>query len=140
MSAENGESIVGFDAERALEAARRETDDAVQVCAEYTPAEYRLLHVADAVRDQYDDDAEIVDLSDLLHKSATIDFTERDTLPTFYPMVDETLAFVTYTDLNIVIRVIAETEEALYLSVDRGTEITPAVEAVSAIVNERAGD
>ena len=135
----NGEdaSVVGFDSERALSAARSLVGaDSILVCAEYDTADFRLLHVDDRVEEKYDSFEELIEAGELFHRYGQVDFFEGDTVTGFYEPLEETKAFVTYTDFAILLRVLGD-REALYLSVVPGTEITPLIEEMTGIV---AGD
>jgi hypothetical protein len=131
-------SIVEYDSERALAASRSVVgEEAVLVCAEYTPEDFRLLHVDERIEAEYDSYAEVIEAGELFHRYGQVDFFEGDTVSGLYEPTDETRAFVTYTDFAILVRVLGD-REGLYLSVEAGTEVTPLVERTSEIVTGNA--
>jgi hypothetical protein len=136
MSSEDA-PIVDYDSERALAEARELAGvDAVLVCAEYDTEDFRLLHVDERVEAKYDSFEDLVEAGELFHRYGQVDFFEGDTVSGFYEPLEETRAFVTYTDFAILCRILGD-REALYLSVEPGTAVTPLVDAMTEIV---AGD
>ncbi len=133
MDIDRGESLVGYDTEAALEAARDRVGESLLICAEYTPDGFRIVYLSDQLRAEYDEVGEIVEAGELFHHFGQLDFVGEDQFADFYPTLSETQAFITYTDYAIVGRVVGETE-GFYFSVEGGTEITPLVDAVTEIV------
>ncbi|WP_424017271.1 hypothetical protein ACOZ4N_15500 [Halorientalis pallida] len=133
MNIGEGESLVDYDTGAALEAATDHAGEALLVCAEYTPEDFRLVYLSDRLQAEYDELDDIVEAGELFHHYGQLDFVGEDQFAEFYPTLSETQAFVTYTDFAIIGRVVGA-NEAFYFSVENGTEVTPLVDAVTEIV------
>lgn len=125
----NPSTLVRFDANAGLAAAFDVAGDSLRGCAEFTPGDYHILYLSDAVLDAYDDFSAFIDMADdYLHSIASTDRLERD-VGSSNPVVGVPRAFVTCLDVSVRIR-IYDGDEGLFLTTDRDAAVVPLVDAV----------
>ncbi|WP_435175140.1 hypothetical protein [Halorussus sp. AFM4] len=124
--------LVDFEADAAVAAARGEAGDAVRLCVEYTPEEFRTLYADDQTLALYGGDREaMVDHFEEVHSYVHVDFTERDLFSDVFRGAGEVRSFVTFMEHVAVIRVLVG-QQGLFLAVDPDADVTALVEAVEA--------
>jgi hypothetical protein len=133
METGSDDSLVSFDTEHALETVQEHVGGALLVCAEYTPTDFRICYLSDRIEAAFESSEAVTDAGEMFHHYSQLDFVEGDTFADFYPTLSETYAFATYTDFATIIRVVGD-DEGLYVSVENGTEITPAIDAITELV------
>lgn len=135
MAVTRKSELTGFDADAAVDTARGIVGDDLLVATEFTPESFHVLYLSDRLIDAWGNTDDIMDVGEAVHTLTYDDFGEQSRLRDVYPSVTETFAFTTYTDRMIIVRVLTGTE-GMYFSLMRGTEVTPLVEAVKAILEE----
>jgi len=122
-------TIVDFDAEAALAAARDADGDAVHLCVEYTAEEFHTLYADDVTMTLYGDREEMRSHFEEVHSYVHIDFTEKDLFGEIFRAAGEVRSFVTMMDHAALIRVIVG-QQGLFLSVHPDADVTALVAAV----------
>ncbi|MFQ3319394.1 MAG: hypothetical protein ACI8UR_000046 [Natronomonas sp.] len=136
MAEDEGDWVVSFGAERALDVARETVDDdALLLCVVYDETEFRTMYVDERVDALYPDEDARIEHFGQIHSYVHLDFTERELFDELFLDPDGVRAFVTYMGTNIAIRVVTETE-GVFLTVAPGTAVTPLVDAVEDVVTE----
>ena len=134
MPITNESALVDFDAEAAVRAVRDVASEGVLVCAEYTIDDFRVLYASDTVVDDHGGPDELRSIGERMHAYLHVDFTERGLFEDLYPPAEKTRAFVTYTDYATLVRVLGDAG-GLYVSLTPDTQVTPVVDAVTAVVD-----
>lgn len=135
MPVRNDPVLTEFDASGALEAAESLIGDDLYVCGEFTVDDFHILYASDWVVDQYGEETDIWVVGDRLHEYMNIDFVERRLFNDLYPQVEETNAFVTYTDYAAIIRIL-NGGDGLYLSVDTDAPVSRLVSELADVLTE----
>jgi hypothetical protein len=127
--------LTSFDANAAVKSARGVVEEDLLVATEFTQESFHVLYLSDRLIDAWGNTDDIMDVGQSVHNLTYDDFAERRRLREVYPSVSETFAFSTYTDRMIIVRVLSG-NEGMYFSLMRGTEVTPMIEAVKAILED----
>ena len=135
MAVTRQSELTGFDADAAVETARGIVGENLLVATEFARESFHVLYLSDRLIDAWGNTDDIMDVGETVHSLTYDDFGERSRLRQVYPSVTEVFAFTTYTDRMIIVRVLTGTE-GMYFSLMRGTEVTPLVEAVKAIIDD----
>ena len=124
-------SLVDFDADAALTAVREVDEDAVHLCVEYTPEEFRTMYADEVTLALYGDGEEMESHFEEVHSFVHIDFSEKDMFGELFRGAGEVRSFVTFMDHVALVRVLVD-HQGLFLTVDPDADVTPLVEAVEA--------
>jgi hypothetical protein len=124
-------TLVDFDADAALSAAREVDEEAVHLCVEYTPEEFHTLFADETTMALYGNREEMVDHFEEVHSYVHIDFTEKDLFSEIFRGAGEVRSFVTYMDHVVLLRFIVG-QQGVFLSTDPHVDVTALVEAVEA--------
>ncbi|MFC4448048.1 hypothetical protein [Halorussus aquaticus] len=128
-------TLVDFDAEAALSAAREVSDDAVHLCVEYTPEEFHTLYADELTMSLYGGDRdEMDDHFEQVHSYVHVDFTERDLFGDVFRSAGEVRSFVTYMDYVTLVRVLVG-QQGLLFTTDPDADVTAVVDAVEDQLN-----
>lgn len=126
--------VVDFDADAGLSAALDADEEHVRICAEYDIDEWELLYVADHVLEAYEDGERTLERrADDLHSYIHLDFTERELFEELAPKSGEVVAYVTRMEHHSLVRYLSG-QEGLFLSLDRGADLTAVLDAVEAAI------
>ena len=129
MGVSDSSTVVGFDADAALEAVRDATGDAVRLCVEYTPEEFRVLYADELTTSLYGDADRMVEHFEEVHSYVHIDFTEQDLFAELFRGAGEVRSLVTFMDHVVLVRIIVDFE-GLFFTLSPGSDVTAAVRAV----------
>lgn len=130
MPITNASTVVGFDADAAVERIRERIDGTLYSAVEYDTATYQPLYVDDATMAFYEDEAAMDDHFGLIHSHVNLDFTEIGLFTDeLFPVADEVTAITTRMDYLKLVRVYGD-REGLFLAVEPGEPVEPPVTAV----------
>lgn len=122
-------TLVDFDADAALSAAREVSDGAIHLCVEYTPEEFHTLYADEITMALYGGDREeMTDHFEEVHSYVHVDFTERDLFGDVFRGAGEVRSFVTYMENVTLVRVLVG-QEGLFLTTDPDADVTRVVDA-----------
>lgn len=134
MSITRPSRVVSFDADAGLSAALDADEEHVRICAEYDIDEWELLYVADHVLEAYEDGEQTLELkAEDLHSYIHLDFTERELFEELAPRSGAVVAYVTRMEHHSLVRYLSG-REGLFLSLDRGADLTAVLDAVEAAI------
>jgi hypothetical protein len=122
-------TLVDFDADAALSAARGVDQEGVRLCVEYTPEEFHTLYADDVTMALYGDREEMTDHFEQVHSYVHVDFTEKDLFTEIFRGAGAVRSFVTYMDHVVLLRFIAD-QQGLFVSADPDVDVTALVKAV----------
>ncbi|WP_115865656.1 hypothetical protein [Halorussus litoreus] len=130
MEISEDSTLVDFDADDALAAARRVGDGAVNLAIEYTPDEFHTLYADELTMSLYGDDPEEMrDHFEEVHSYVHVDFTERDLFSDLFRGAGGVRSFVTYMDHVVLVRVLVG-QQGLFATCDPEADVTAIVEAI----------
>ena len=124
-------TLVDFDADAAVSAAREQSEGEVHLCVEYTTEGFHTLYADETTLSLYGDREQMTDHFEEVHSYVHVDFTERNMFEDIFVGAGEVRSFVTQMEYVTLIRVL-DGEQGLFLTVDPGTDVTAIVEAVEA--------
>ena len=124
-------TLVDFDADAAVSAAREQFEGEVHLCVEYTTEGFHMLYADETTLSLYGDREQMTDHFEEVHSYVHVDFTERNMFEDVFVGAGEVRSFVTQMEYVTLIRVL-DGEQGLFLTVDPGTDVTAIVEAVEA--------
>ena len=124
-------TLVDFDADAAVSAAREQSEGEVHLCVEYTTEGFHTLYADETTLSLYGDREEMTDHFEEVHSYVHVDFTERGLFEDLFVGAGEVRSFVSQMEYVTLIRVL-DGEQGLFLTVDPGTDVTAIVEAVEA--------
>jgi hypothetical protein len=124
-------TLVDFDADAAVSAAREQSEGEVHLCVEYTTEGFHTLYADETTLSLYGDREQMTDHFEEVHSYVHVDFTERNMFEDVFVGAGEVRSFVTQMEYVTLIRVL-DGEQGLFLTVDPGTDVTAIVEAVEA--------
>jgi hypothetical protein len=123
-------TLVDFDADAALSAAREVDEDAVHLCVEYTPEEFQTLYADQTTMALYGGDTEaMVEHFEEVHSYVHVDFTEQDLFSDLFRGAGDVRSFVTFMDHVALVRVLVG-HQGLFLTVEPDADVTSVVEAI----------
>ncbi|USZ67745.1 hypothetical protein NGM10_13540 [Halorussus salilacus] len=123
-------TLVDFDADAALAAARDAGEGSVHLCVEYTVEEFRTLYADETTVALYAGDRAEMDAHfEEVHSYVHIDFTEKDLFGEIFRAAGEVRSFVTFMENAALVRAIVG-QQGLFLSADPDADVTGIVEAV----------
>jgi hypothetical protein len=128
-------TLVDFDADAALSAAREVDQEGVRLCVEYTPEEFHTLYADEVTMALYGNREEMVDHFEEVHSYVHIDFTEKDLFTEVFKGAGEVRSFVTYMDHVVLLRFIVG-QQGIFLSTDPNVDVTELVKAVEGEVDD----
>ncbi|PSP55554.1 hypothetical protein BRC82_05085 [Halobacteriales archaeon QS_1_67_19] len=131
MAVSDGSTLVEFDADAAVSAARECDGGPVHLCVEYTPEEFHTLYADEVTTALYGDREAMADHFGEVHSYVHVDFTEKDLFSEIFRAAGEVRSFVTYMDHVVLVRFLVD-QEGLFLTTDPGADVTALVEAVEA--------
>jgi hypothetical protein len=135
MVHEGSPELVSFDVSEAVERAVTVAEDDLWVVAELTSQDYNLLYVSEMIEQRFSElGADIDSVAEQFHRYETLDFFEQDVFDDLLPMVDSVSAFATFTDESVIVRLVSEADEGLYVSVDRSVNVTDLIDELEPIV------
>lgn len=129
MEVSEESTLVGFDADAALSAARDAAGDAVHLCVEYTPDEFETLYADETTMALYGDEEAMVEHFEEVHSYVHVDFTEQDLFSDVFRGAGDVRSLVTFLDYAAVVRVLVGFQ-GLFLTTDPDADVTAVVEAV----------
>jgi hypothetical protein len=124
-------TLVDFDADAAVSAAREQFEGEIHLCVEYTTEGFHTLYADETTLSLYGDREPMTEHFEEVHSYVHVDFTERDMFEDVFVGAGEVRSFVTQMEYVTLIRVL-DGEQGLFLTVDPGTDVTAIVEAVEA--------
>ncbi|WP_135852884.1 hypothetical protein [Halorussus salinus] len=134
MADSEDSTLVEFDADAALAAARDEEGASVRLCVEYTPDEFHTLYADETTMALYaGSESEMRDHFEEVHGYVHVDFTEQDLFGDLFRGAGEVRSFVTYMDHVTLVRVLVG-QQGLFLSLSPDSAVTPVVETVEGVV------
>lgn len=129
MAVSNASTVVEFDADAALAAAREVAGDALHMGVEYDTVDFNPLYVDERTVTLYGDVEQMLEHFGKVHSYVHIDFTEQQMFEDVMFAAGGVRAFTTQMDHATLIRVLAG-QEGLFLALDSDAPVTPVVEAV----------
>jgi len=124
-------TLVDFDADAAVSAAREQFEGEIHLCVEYTTEGFHTLYADETTLSLYGDREPMTEHFEEVHSYVHVDFTERDMFEDVFVGAGEVRSFVTQMEYVTLSRVL-DGEQGLFLTVDPGTDVTAIVEAVEA--------
>ena len=134
MAVSEESTLVDFDADVAVAAAREVADGSLHLCVEYTPEEFRTLYADELTVSLYGDREEMGSHFEEVHSYVHIDFTEKDLFSEIFRAAGEVRSFVTLMEHAALVRVIVG-QQGLFLSTDPDADVNAIVEAVEAALD-----
>ena len=129
----NPSELDGFDAERALDAARSSVGDSLRVCIEYDAERFTTLYADGTLLELYGDEEMMLEQFAEVHSYVHVDFTERDLFEDLFYGAGDVRAFVTCMEHTTAVRCVTG-EFGLFLGLDPDAAVTPVVEAVERVL------
>lgn len=129
MTIRNPSSLVAFDADAGLEAARETAGDAVHLCVEYDMETFNTLYADELTLSLYDDERAMLDHFEEVVSYVHVDFMEKDLFEDVFRGGGDVRAFVTCMENVSLVRIIVG-QNGLFLTVDPGADLTALVGAV----------
>lgn len=129
MTISDPSSVVTFDADAALAAAREQAGDSVYLCVEYDAEDFNTLYAAEQTLSLYDGQREMLDHFEEVLSYVHVDFMEKDLFEDVFRAAGEVRAFVTYMDAVVLVRLLVG-QEGLFFTVDPAADVTAFVTAV----------
>lgn len=133
MAVSETSTLVEFDGDAALSAAREVDEEAVHLCVEYTAEEFHTLYADDVTMALYGDREEMTDHFEEVHSYVHIDITEKDLFREIFRGAGEVRSFVTFMDHVVLVRFVTD-QEGLFISADPDADVTAIVEAVETAI------
>lgn len=132
-------TLAGFDVEAALRATRDAAGDGLLSFVEFTPREYHIVFVDDAVVDLYRDEDHLREHYGQVLSHLNMDFLERDTYEqALLPNAGSVRALVTLMDEIALLRVLVG-DEGLYIALGPDVEVQAVTDAIRDAVGADAG-
>ena len=133
MAVSNESTVVGFDADTALAAARDVAGDALHIAIEYDATDFNTLYVDEGTVALYGDEDRMTDHFAEVHSYVHIDFTEQQMFEDVLYAAGGVRAFTAHMDHVTAVRVL-DGQEGLFLALDPSTNVVPVIEAVEAAI------
>ena len=124
-------TLVDFDADAAVSAAREQFEGEIHLCVEYTTEGFHTLYADETTLSLYGDREPMTEHFEEVHSYVHVDFTEKDLFSEIFRAAGEVRSFVTYMDHVVLVRFLVD-QEGLFLTTDPGADVTALVEAVEA--------
>ena len=134
MEVSENSTLVDFDADAALDAAREAVDEGVHLCVEYTTEEFETLYADETTLALYAGDPEAMDDHfEEVHSYVHVDFTEQDLFSDLFRGAGEVRSLVTFMDHVALVRILVD-QQGMFLTTDPDADVTAVVEAIEAEV------
>ena len=135
MAVSNESTVVGFDADAAVAAAREVAGKALHMAIEYDATDFTTLYVDEGTIALYGDEESMFDHFAEVHSYVHIDFTEQQMFEDILYAAGGVRAFTAHMDNITAVRILVD-QEGLFLALDPNAPVSPVIAAVEEAIEE----